>query len=286
MQTLGEIFKRHSRPTPPEPTGLERRGTTIRGVRAVLFDIYGTLFVSASGDIGASRAAARKEALAEALAEVGLSQRLDASEVLERFFATIESFHRESQSRGIGYPEVDIVRVWERTLADLGVGFEIDYFRLAVEYEARVNPVWPMPGADETLGWLRSRGILLGIVSNAQFFTPMLFETFSEASTDEIGFDEALRFFSYLYGEAKPGEELYRRAAAVLDERGIAVHETLYVGNDMLNDVLPAQRTGFLTALFAGDARSLRLREDDERVRGVSPNLVLVDLRDLKNCLE
>jgi putative hydrolase of the HAD superfamily len=59
---------------------------------------------------------------------------------------------------------------------------------------------------------------------------------------------------------------------------GISRTSVLYVGNDMRNDILPATKTGFQTALFAGDRRSLRLREDDPQCKNVVPNLVITDL--------
>ena len=62
---------------------------------------------------------------------------------------------------------------------------------------------------------------------------------------------------------------------------GVSPHAVLYVGNDMLNDMLPAAAAGFQTALFAGDARSLRLRETDPRCIDVSPDIVLTDLSQL-----
>ena len=49
----------------------------------------------------------------------------------------------------------------------------------------------------------------------------------------------------------------------------------------MLNDIYPAKQLGFQTALFAGDARSLRLRADDPRCRNLSADLVLTDLEQL-----
>ena len=49
--------------------------------------------------------------------------------------------------------------------------------------------------------------------------------------------------------------------------------------------MLPAG-TGMRTALFAGDARSLRMRETDPRVNGVDPDIVLTDLDQLIDCLE
>jgi putative hydrolase of the HAD superfamily len=49
----------------------------------------------------------------------------------------------------------------------------------------------------------------------------------------------------------------------------------------MLKDIWPATQLGFKTALFAGDGRSLRLREDDERCRAVQPDLVIDHLSQL-----
>ena len=66
-----------------------------------------------------------------------------------------------------------------------------------------------------------------------------------------------------------------------MKRRGIAPAQVLLVGNDMLNDVLPAWKTGMRTALFAGDERSLRLREGDPRLDVFGPDLVLTDLGQL-----
>jgi putative hydrolase of the HAD superfamily len=49
----------------------------------------------------------------------------------------------------------------------------------------------------------------------------------------------------------------------------------------MLNDIYPAHKLGFQTALFAGDARSLRLRADDSRCLNLSADLILTDLGQL-----
>ena len=52
----------------------------------------------------------------------------------------------------------------------------------------------------------------------------------------------------------------------------------LYVGNDMLNDIFPAQKEGFKTGLFAGDVRSLRLRSDEPVCENLSADIVITDL--------
>ena len=78
---------------------------------------------------------------------------------------------------------------------------------------------------------------------------------------------------------------MYRQAAETLATRKIGVSQTLYVGNDMLNDVTPAKKLGYRTALFAGDARSLRRRAGHPDTAGVVPDLIVTDLRDLSACL-
>ena len=55
MDLLSRIQNRLT-PMDPIPTGMEPAGTVLAGVRAVIFDVYGTLFTSGSGDIGVAAA--------------------------------------------------------------------------------------------------------------------------------------------------------------------------------------------------------------------------------------
>ena len=286
-----EIFRRHFRPLEPIPTEMAPSLRKIEGIRSVLFDIYGTLLVSASGEVGTAGAASDR-ALEESLAAVGIRATGPVGEAAGMLFDAIRARHAELREQGIDYPEVDICTMWQRVLEGLqeqgrigAAGLEaVDFAYLAVEYEVRANPCWAMPRLEECLNRLTGVGLPLGIVSNAQFYTRLLFPALLEEPI-ERWFDAGLLFFSYEQGHAKPGTVLYERAAAALRDRGIEPREVLYVGNDMLNDVLPARTVGFHTALFAGDRRSLRLREGDARLEGVAPDLVLTDLGQLAGCV-
>ncbi len=291
-QRYRDIFRRHCRPLAPLPTGTRPRLSRLLGVRAVLFDIYGTLLVSASGDIGTARRSAAGEAFVAALEAVGIRFSTTGSVGVECLSATIEADHAAARARGIEYPEVEITAIWRRALAALAergliaeAPGKLDFAQLAVEYEARVNPAWPMPGVQASLAQLQQRGVRLGLVSNAQFYTLELLPALLERTVAQLGFEESLRFFSFRAGEAKPGRTLYRQAVETLDRAGIAPQEVLCVGNDLLNDIAPATAVGFRTALFAGDARSLRWREGDQRVAGVQPDLVVTELEQLPQCV-
>jgi len=288
-----EIFRKQSRPLAPIRTGETPVLEELAGIRAVLFDVYGTLVVSGSGEVGTGKPAACAAALAGAFQAVGIAAAEAVGQGVELLDQSIKASHAESRKAGIDYPEVDIVEIWRQVLAQLtrcrlvepSLGGAVDPKRLAVEYEARANPCWPMPHVEQCLGDLRGRGLLLGIVSNAQFYTPEMIDALLGGPPEMWGFRADLQFFSYRYGRAKPATALLQVAAEALRRAGVCPAEALYVGNDMLNDIFPAAKVGLRTALFAGDRRSLRRREKVRELAGISPDLVLTDLVQLPGCI-
>lgn len=191
----------------------------------MLFDIYGTLLVSNAGSIH--------------------------PDPLLR--AAIARAHAASPHP---FPEVDIREIHAELRPELSPA-EIE--ALAMEQECGVNPVAPMPGAAETLRSLKEAGVAIGLISNAQFYTVQVLEKALGASLGDLGIDPALCHFSYLVKRAKPDLFLFQAAREFLAQRGVPAEAVLYVGNDVRNDIDPARATGFSTALFAGDERSLRL---------------------------
>ena len=288
-----DILQSAYQPLEPIPTGESAVLAELAGIRAVLFDLYGTLFISDSGEVDAEAGADHRTALAEAMEAINVRPTGLVDQALQYRRDLIESLHAESRRSGIEYPEVDIVEVWRGVLAELArrgaiperAYHQVELERLAVEYEARANPVWPMPGLRECLSGLRRKGLELGIISNAQFYSLELFPALLGGRAEDWGFSPSLQYYSYQYGRAKPGLELHRMAAEELGRRQIEPREVLYVGNDMLNDVLPASRLGFRTALFAGDARSLRRRVGEPRLDGLLPDVVVTNLAELNSCV-
>lgn len=277
------------RPLGPVPTGYPVRLQSL-SVRALVFDLYGTLFVSAAGDVGVDAATDNVLSLMRAGRDAGIPS-LDgaavAGEGISLLHQRIEQIHLRGKEAGILYPEVDIVAVWCWVLERLGIsGVRDEQVRLlALSYECRINPIWPMPGLSTVLGELRDRSVRLGILSNAQFYTLELFEYLLHASPERCGFSPDLCLWSFREGEAKPSERLFTRLSGRLGQAGITPAEVLYIGNDMLKDIWPARQVGWRTGLFAGDRRSLRLREDDPRVRGVQPDIVISELAQILACL-
>jgi putative hydrolase of the HAD superfamily len=284
-------------PPPPLPPSLEglvyRAGESGRdpfaGVRGVLFDVYGTLFTSAAGDIEAGNAA---EAGGQSGAAEGSAGRENPGAPLPGFGDTgtpgeLKEYFRSAvrEIRGklaarTAWPEVRTEEIWAAFIRERGLG--ANPRELALRYELAVNPVYPMPGALETLKKLKGAGLTLGIISNAQFYTPLLFAAFFGAFPEALGFEPRLLFYSFELGEAKPSPRLFTGALDRLAALGINGGDCLYVGNDMLNDIRPAAAAGFRTLLFAGDGRSLRLRQDEPQVRDLRPAALIRSLTDLR----
>lgn len=273
--TFASLITKYSKPMEPVPTGMPPRVNRRIRPAAVLFDVYGTLFISKAGDIGVAVEEARRNRsrIAAMFERYGISA--DPGEILDRFFAEITAEKEKMAGKGIEYPEVVIEKIWMRVLALDDVSM---VRRIAVEYELIVNPVFPMPHMEELFDACHEEGVAMGIISNAQFYTPRLFSAYLKKPFREIGFDERLTFFSYRLGYGKPSLAVFEKAARRLRKDGVSVKDALYVGNDMLKDIYPASMTGFGTVLFAGDARSLNLREGDSRCRDVTPDLVVTDL--------
>jgi len=261
----------------PLPTDLSARGDLRAKISCILFDIYGTLFISGSGDISpGQRNSPAHDKVKRLLAKFAILQ--PPRMILNKLYDSIQVRHGVLRDRGVDYPEVVIEQIWRQVL-------EIDdqeiIKQFAVEFELIANPVWTMPNLESMLSACRQKKMLMGIISNAQFYTPSLFNWFLNRDPEDLGFDPGLLFYSYQYEVAKPSSALFKMAAEKLFSKGIHPVSVLYVGNDMLNDIYPAAATGFQTALFAGDRRSLRLRADDPRCADLNPDLVLTDLGQL-----
>ena len=293
MNSIHETIIARSQPLERIPTELAANLSSLKGIRAVVFDIYGTLMISGSGDIGSADDDSHQMAFRDAFATVGIDDISDIAAVEQHYRNAIAESHAEAKANGVEYPEVEIRDIWRHAIDRLvdqaiikPVAITDELLeRLSIEYEVRANPTWPMPNCRETLKTLRDAGLELGIISNAQFFTPDLFPALLEANLDELGFASKLRFYSFEYRQAKPGTFLYEQCKQGLAEFGIQPEQALYVGNDMLKDIRPAQQIGFRTALFAGDARSLRLRDGDERVKNVTPDVIITDLAQIPQIL-
>lgn len=272
MSPQAELVREVLRPLPVAATGLSPKLPRLGGIRAVVFDLYGTLLVSAAGG--------------EPVHDDGATGNAPGFEAA--FWESVRAGQDKKRAAGIVHPEIDIREVWADVLARPGepVPDAAALEERALRHECQVNPVWPMPEADVILDALRKRGFLLGIISNAQFYTLPVMEGLFGRDLDRLGFHPRLRVFSFEMGEGKPSPRLFSRLSEEAAALGVVPEEILYVGNDFHKDILPGRSAGFRTALFAGDSRSLRLGGVPTEEAVATADAVLTGLAQIGNLLE
>lgn len=291
---LAAIIRERSSPMLPGLSEEVPRLAALKGIRCVLFDVYGTMLTCGSGEIGSGDVSMPDGCIEAAINAAGISAGPGCGGRIRSMFENaIQAEHSRLKVNGTAYPEVDIIEIWGAVLESAANEGLLDRVcgseaaeTLAVEYEIRVNPVWPMPNLSLLVDALRGSGIVLGIFSNAQFYTPITLSVFDETRWGAGAFDADVCAWSYMLREAKPSPAIVGFCIKNLSVKyGIAAEEVLCIGNDMLNDIAASSSAGCRTALFAGDGRSLRLRDGDSRCFGVQPDIVVTSLEQVLKCL-
>jgi len=231
-------------------------------VRAVVFDVYKTLL-----DVGPAPADAAARWVELARAALGAPPRHGLAEFLAATETVIAREHAAARAAGIAFPEVYWPDVVREVLPELAALPDAAQEAFLLRQKALLHTVGPMPGAAEALGWLRQRGVPLGIASNAQPYTlHELTRALGPAGLDLAWFAPDLCFWSFAHGFSKPDPHVFRLLTARLRARGIAAADTLMVGDRLDNDIAPARAQGWrtwrLSAMPAdaesGDWRALR----------------------------
>lgn len=281
----------------PFATNVVPRVQSIPGIRAIFFDVYGTMLISGTGDIGISEEKNNRSPITGILRSHKF-QLISHEENIDEVFSLlinrlIREEHTRLQDKGFSFPEVDIIEIWNKILTVLideqyisGVLDKTIIQEVSLKYECMVNPVWPMPGINELLCHLYKKQYKMGIISNAQFYTEEILKEILDFKVGTNGFDRELLLYSFREHQAKPSKDFFLKAVTKIKKMyNIESEEILYIGNDMLNDIYTAQQCGCKTALFAGDRRSLRMRTSVKRCLGLEPDLVITELVQLKNIL-
>jgi putative hydrolase of the HAD superfamily len=294
MSELAEFARRihESNPVaddhPLEPLDYPSKVRRLYDVRAIICDVYGTLINYWNDEFSQPQ---RKEAallhvfhivvdrfvMAAALTAVNPADTPEKT-LRDFYHGLIALHHEQAAEKGVEFPEARIEKIWELIVALLKRhGYvppvaqgenERDFSRrIAWLYNFHALGRRLYPGVVDTIDGLKKRNIIAGLLSNAQFYTPidltLLIRDQSGGKFDDLIelFDPDLTFFSYEYRVAKPNRLFFRRLYDALYEFHILPQQTVYIGNDLSIDIAPAQEAGMKTALFAGDRRSTYLHD-------------------------
>ncbi len=290
---------------PLQPFSFRASREKLSDIRVVIFDIYGTLFNYWKPAF--AREPDKNKALLDTFASTidyfGMGPYLTEmnpesppEKTLWDLYHGLITLKRDLMlEKEMEFPEIRIEEVWLTILLmlkrrgysfskkDLGTDDELSRC-MAYYYNFHVFHRGMYPGAAAALAALKNKNMTLGILSNAQFYTPIDLTLFlrdgSEGRFDDMGelFDHDLVFFSYEYRMAKPSLALFRKLFDALYEYQALPSQSLFVGNDLTADIRPAQEAGMKTALFTGDDRCVFI---GDRENGVVPDIVFSNWNEL-----
>src|SRR5207237_7489400 len=107
------------------------------------------------------------------------------------------------------------------------------------------------PDGADALNLVKEAGLLQGLLSDAQYFTPLQLERAFSKQAPERGLDDfidpELRSYSYEVRSRKPSERLFRSMLSLLGQRPIGADQVLHIGPRITQDVVPARRVGMKT---------------------------------------
>lgn len=281
--------------SPPQTSPLYYEGTQqhLHDVRAVIFDIYGTLINHWKPVFGDAQTKQQHilQGFEKVIERFGLQQALvsmspqaQPSQTLSDLYHGLIALDQEkAQRKGVEMPEVRVEQLWGVLLMMFRRhGFEPECVGLGVDQEVAKCMAYFyhfhtlgrgfFAGVAQALQGLREKNIKVGLLANAQFYTPMDLSFFlRDSSGDVIAdyldiFDRELIYFSYEYGQAKPSTLLYRRLYDALYEYHILPAQTVMVGNDLVMDIESAQQIGMKTALYCGNEQSTFLHDKNGTV--------------------
>jgi len=240
------------------------------GIKAILFDLYGTLAYEAVSE-ESFRDKAHKQ-LVDYLNSLGYTVKL--KELLRAYNENLERSLNEIKGT---LNELDMMCVYWRTLKDLGINPTTTLIKkcLNIFYSIEVKCMKLYPDVIPTLVNLKRAGLRLAIVSNAT----LRFEYVVSYLGLYKYFDVLMA--SYKTTKVKPHPVLFMKA---LSHLGVKPEESIMIGDTYETDIITAKEIGLKAILIARKGH-VELIKGLYRQRLVTPDVIISNLHELSELL-
>jgi FMN phosphatase YigB (HAD superfamily) len=283
-----------------EPRTAKPHVAFLPNIRAVTWNVYGTLLAISGGDLLFEHPTAfvMEVALDKTIQEfkfwASMSRKPgQPADYLREIYDNLLNDQRIVPGNVERHPEIAADRVWESFIKKL---FQKDYEfdagfygslneysrKVAYFFHASLQGTACYPGADAALRAVKEAGLAQGLLADGQCFTMAQLQRalsrHGPAANPDEWIDPELRWFSYEVRARKPSERIFRQGLNALAEKGITPDQVLHIGSRMQQDIAPARRFGMRTALFAGDKASLQARSKQLKDPSTRPDVLLTEL--------
>ncbi len=291
-------------PSPPAPQPVKARPflTPLPDVRLVTWNLYGTLLSISTGNLVFEhpQKLVMEVALDKTVQEFKMWGSMSRkpgqpSAYMGELYQRALEQQKMAPSPGEKFPEILAEKIWDNIFKKLlqkeyqyDAGFHgppADYVKkMAYFFHASMQGTRFYSGAARALEHVRACGLKQGLLADGQCFSLTQLQrallSDSVSTVDDL-FDRGLRVLSCDVGGRKPSERLFKHLLTTAQRQGIEPNQVLHLGSRIIQDIAPAKRLGFRTALFAGDKESLQASAEQLKDTETRPDLLLTDLAQL-----
>lgn len=279
------------------------------GIKAVAWNVYGTLLRITDGDLLMlpAQQIRMQVALEKTIQEFNMWQSMTrkAGNPWEHLFTQYKDVLEEMQltvsAKKGDVGQVSSTKLWRKLISRLEqkeYQYDVEFYGDADEFAEKVafffhsclQGVAAMDNAALVVKAVAEAGLVQGILSDGQSFTLTQLLRAFQATTKlpPLGrlFAAGCVVLSCDVGVKKPSRTLFSTAAEAFARQGLEPAEVLYVSNRWPDDLTVAKQLGFRTALFAGDKNSVQANAEELLTSELRPDRLLTELTQIRNLLE
>ncbi|REJ82079.1 MAG: HAD family hydrolase [Planctomycetota bacterium] len=297
-------------PKPPAPRPLKATPylKPLPGVRAVAYEVYGTLLRIDGGRLQHihPQQLRMQIALEKTIEEFRMWYSMSRKPgqpweyLLQQYTTLIEEDRLKPTKRKGDAREVSSPHIWRRWIDRL-VKNEYQYeesfygdpddlaLKVAYFFHASLQGTAAAEHARDVLAQVSSAGLLQGVICDGQPFTPAQLLRDLQRESPMTSLSEVLSpgctTVSAEMGVCKPSPSLFATGLAAFTKRGVDPGEILYVSHRIDDDIAAIRSFGVRTALLATDAECCRVTADELRDPDRKPDRLLTDLRQISQIL-
>jgi FMN phosphatase YigB (HAD superfamily) len=275
------------------------------GIRAVLWDVYGTLLRVTEGKFTCfPRDEIRLQiALDKTIHEFNMWNHMYRrpgppwQSIISVYRSNVERMTMVGTDRRGDYPEVDLADVWSGIIDRLyekEFTYDTDLYgdqsefseKVAYFFHGNLQAIEARQAAVAAMRELSETGIIQGLLADGQSFTLVqLLRALAAQATlpplHELFRPETILLSTQL-GLRKPSKSLFELAVSKLRSLGIAPGEILHVSCRHKTDLIPAKAVGMKTALLVAEKSGLEVVPELLKDPVTRPDRLLTDLSQLR----
>ena len=297
-------------PAPPsvEPAKATAYIKPIAGIRAVTWNVYGTLLRIADGELlfQHPQAIRMEIALDKTIQEFNMWNSMTRKPgkpweyMQQKYLNVLDELKMASSGRKGDITEVNSSQIWKKLLSmldkkdyeyDTGLYGDLDELseKVAYFFHSSLQGVEASEGALGTLLAVQSGGLRQALLADAQPFTfVQLFRALLAQGTiprpDAI-FSPSLNTLSYVEGVRKPSKTMFLRAVDRFVKIGIEPEQMLHVSSRVKDDLAVAKSLGMRTALYAGEKVGLQVTGEELKDSAMKPDRLITKLPQIRDIL-